>query len=172
MEELYDSFNFDMNFNFESSNSVQKFTNMVRNMISGELVKKPIKSGRSLILAELEFLQLIVARKYLAAGCSMKDLAGFLLEMEVEELYDRLFTKQLADITKVAGRVVKTVKVDWGHYDPSKSTLDSIAALKDASKDLFHHIKVGTGLYLHVKHGKFGQSDIEKMIADLKQYLK
>ncbi len=102
--ELYDKLGFDLDFNFDSTTASQRFTNLVRNMVGKGLVQKPAKLGRTLIFDERSFLQLIVARKYLGAGCSMLALAGYLVDMPTDEIYERLFAKQLPDIDKVARR--------------------------------------------------------------------
>ena len=85
-------------------NSLQRFTNIFRNMLIKNIMNKPIKCGRNLIINENILLQFIVARKYLNAGCSMDSLSGYLINMSNNALYDRLFTKHLPDIEKIVNQ--------------------------------------------------------------------
>lgn len=161
-QELHSEFNFDLDINFDSTNSFQRFTNMVRNMISRGLIQQPNKSGRTLILDERFFLQFIVARKYLSAGCSMNSLSGYLTEMPTDEIYNRLFAKQLPDIEKVAHRLSISRQM---HEGPRQTT-------KLISEDkLYHHIKIGTGLFLLVQHGPFSEAEIHKMVTGLEKFV-
>ena len=162
-QELYPDFNFDLDINFDSSMSVQKFTNMVRNMISRGLIQQPNKSGRTLILDERSFLELIVARKYLAAGCSMNSLSGYLTQMSTDEIYNRLFAKQLPDIEEVINR-----PFILGRKNQSQP---EILEVHSTDRKLYHHIKVGSGLYLFVQHGPYSEAEIHEMVTGLEKFV-
>lgn len=159
-EEVCSYLNFDLGINFDTSNSFQKFTNMVRNMIGRGLVQKPKKSGRTLILDERTFLQLIVARKYLASGCSMDCLSEYLIEMSIEELYDRLFTAQLPDIELVTQR--------GGACSNALPSRKSDAVVESYSRKLYYNIKISSGVNLLVEQGKLS----EEQLSEVTDYLK
>lgn len=165
--QLGDSLEFDLDFNFSSSNSSQRFTNVVRNMIQKGIVEKPVKSGRTLILDERSVLQLLVGRKYLGAGCSMNSLAGYLVGMPTEELYSRLFAKQLPDIDRITRRNLSSSE------PPDDTQIIPIEIDKKLEKQfpLYHYVKVKPDLYLHVKVGKYAENEIREMVALLTQYL-
>lgn len=164
--DLGDSLDFDLDFNFSSSNSLQRFTNVVRNMIQKGIVEKPVKSGRTLILDERSVLQLLVGRKYLGAGCSMNVLAGYLVGMTTDQIYDRLFAKQLPDIDKLARRNFISLERP-----------DVKAALEKAGDELmtkypvYHYIKIKPDLYLHLKIGKYSPSEMDEMVSLLIGFL-
>ena len=163
--DLGDSLDFDLDFNFSSSNSLQRFTNVVRNMIQKGIVEKPVKSGRTLILDERSVLQLLVGRKYLGAGCSMNSLAGYLVGMSTDDLYDLLFAKQLPDIDKITRRGMTS-------SEPSENTQTiPIEINKKIEKQfpLYHYVKVKPDLYLHIKAGKFTESELNDMVTLLTQ---
>jgi hypothetical protein len=162
--ELYDKLGFDLDFNFESSNASQRFTNLVRNMVGKGLVQKPAKLGRTLIFDERSFLQLIVARKYLGAGCSMLALAGYLVDMPTDEIYERLFAKQLPDIDKVARRNASSLSA-------KKSLLSNSEDQSERKFPLYHHIKIKPGLFLQAQTGKFTLGELDKMASILEKYV-
>lgn len=165
--DLGDSLDFDLDFNFSSSNSLQRFTNIVRNMIQKNIIEKPGKSGRTLILNERSVLQLLVGRKYLSAGCSMNGLDGYLVEMPTEELYNRLFMKQLPDIEKITSRNLSSSEPP----DDTQIIPTEIDKKIEKQYPLYHYIKVKPDLFIHVKTGKYTENELSDMVAILTQYL-
>ena len=165
--DLGDSLDFDLDFNFSSSNSLQRFTNVVRNMIQKNIIEKPGKSGRTLILNDRSVLQLLVGRKYLSAGCSMNGLDGYLVGMPTEELYNRLFAKQLPDIDRITRRNLSSSE------SPDDAQIIPIEIDKKLEKQfpLYHYVKVKPDFYLHVKAGKYTENEIREMVSLLTQYL-
>ena len=164
--ELQDKIGFELDFNFDSSTASQRFTNLVRNMVSKGLVQKPKKIGRTLIFDERTFLQLIVARKYLSAGCSMNAMAGYLVDMPTEEIYQRLFTKQLPDIDKVASR--NTISVDQPEVH---KPLAKACRRLEKEYPIYHYIMVKPDLFLQAKVDKYQPSELEAMVCLLEQYV-
>ena len=159
-EELHTHFNFDLDLYFSTSNSLQRFTNIVRNMLSRGVIQKPRKSGRNLIFHEMHLLQFLVARKYLDAGCSMDSLSGYLIGLSNDELYDRLFIKQLPDIELVAQR----------------GSAASVAASPPRAKVEFtrksyFNIKIINGLNLLVEQGKFSEDELTEMTTYLERFV-
>ena len=166
IQKLKQDLDLDLGFYFDSSNSSQRFTNMVRNMIQKEIIEKPVKSGRSLILDERSILQLLVGRKYLASGCSMNALSGYLVGMTTEELYERLFTAQLPDIDKLARRSLSFSDL----RDDTPIEPDEIDKKFEKKYPLFHYIKVKPDLYLHVKAGRYNEQELNDMVLILKRF--
>ena len=163
-QDIYKHLGFDLDINFDSSNSLQRFTNMVRNMIGKGLVKKPIKLGRTLIFDERSYLELIVARKYIAAGISMDALSGYLADKTTKEVYERLFAKQLPDIDKLSKKsLVSTQKT---------RSESSISGSGEPNPRLYHHVKVDTGLFLLAKAGEYEELEVMEMVVLLKNHLK
>ena len=162
--ELKDELGFDLDFNFNAANGLQRFTTMVRNMIQRKVIGRPIKSGRSSILNETTLLQILVSRKYLNEGCGMGSLAGYLTKLSPDDLYDRLFAKQLPDIDKVASRI-------------SADRSDAQAALTTSEADfkkqypVYYYIKVKPDLFIHVKSDKYRTDELEAMVSLLAEYL-
>ena len=166
IQNLNRGLDFDLGIYFDSSNSVQRFTNMVRNMIQKEIIEKPVKSGRSLILDERSILQLLVGRKYLASGCSMNALSGYLVGMTTEELYERLFTAQLPDIDKLARRSLSFSDL----RDDTPMEPDEIDKKFEKKYPLYHYVKVKPDLYLHLKAGRYNEQELNDMVLLLKRF--
>ena len=162
LEVIHGHLNFDLDINFNTSNSLQKYINMVRNMISRGLVRKPRKSGRTLILDERSFLDFLVARKYLGAGCTMDCVSGYLLEMSLDDIYDRLFVKQLPDIEIVTGRSFA--------YCRAESNTPKLTFSKNSRK-LFYNIKIVTGLNLLVEQGRFSEAKLAEMTTYIEKFV-
>lgn len=171
ISELRTEFNFDLNINFDSSNSLQKFTNMVRTMSSRGLIEKPKKSGRSLILTERNFLQLVLVRKYLGAGCSMNSLEGYLIHVSTENLYSRLFADRLPDIDQVASRS-SVMEKETTHYHGTKSDKTRSERLIAPIKNLFNHYQVGDDIQLQVRQGSIPKKQINAILSDIEKRLK
>ena len=132
-------------------------------MLSRRVIQKPKKSGRNLIFDEACFLHFLVARKYLASGCSMSSLSEYLLDMPIEDLYARLFEKQLPDIELVSQR------------GSASSAAESVVASTPRSKIEFtrksyFNIKVTDGLNLLVEQGKFSEEDLTEMTTYLERF--
>ena len=166
IQNLNRGLDFDLGIYFDSSNSVQRFTNMVRNMIQKQIIEKPVKSGRSLILDERSILQLLVGRKYLASGCSMNALSGYLVVMTTGELYERLFTAQLPDIDKLARRSLSFSDL----RDDTPIEPDEFDKKFEKKYPLFHYVKVKPDLYLHVKAGRYNEQELNDMVLILKRF--
>lgn len=160
VEGLSGELGFDLEFNFDSSTALQRFTNLVRNMIQKGIVDKPVKSGRTLILDDRSILQLLVGRKYLSAGCSMASLDGYLIGLSTESLYERLFTKQLPDVDKLARRA-----------GDSSSSTDSDVGTSGGSYTGYYHAKVNPHLTIQFKAGKFSPDEMDEMVILLKSHL-
>lgn len=165
--DLGKNLDFDMDFNFSSSNSLPRFTNVIRNMIQKGIVEKPVKSGRTLILDERSILQLLVGRKYLGAGCSMNALTGYLVGMSTDDLYDRLFVKQLPDIDRITRRSLSSSE----SMDDTQTIPIEIDKKIEKQFPLYHYVKIKPDLYLHVKVGKYAENELRDMVALLTQYL-
>lgn len=163
---LLDDLKIDLGINFKSSNALQKYTNMIRNMISRGIITQPIKSGRSLILNGRNLLELLVARRYLLAGCSMDSLSGYLVDVATEDIFDRLFAKQLPDIEKIARRNFISI-----NRPDVKAALEKAGEKLEKKYPIYHYIKVKPDIYLHLKVGKFLTSELEEMVSLLTEYL-
>lgn len=161
---LKEEFEVDLDINFDSTNSLQRFTNIVRNMITRNVIQKPRKAGRTLIMDERSFLQLVVARMYLAAGCSLDSLAGYMVDMPTNDIYDRLFAEtQLPDVSKLTEQLSDSTKRSRGNASKSE--------LGETNPRLYHHVKVDTGLFLLAKAGEYEELEVLRMVALLKDYL-
>ena len=157
-------FGVDFDINFDSTNSLQKFTNVVRNAISRNVIQRPLKAGRSSILGERELLQLVVARLYLSAGCSLDSLSGYLVDMPTDKIYERLFAEtQLPDIHKLTKQLSDSTQ--------RKRSNVSRSELGEPNPRLYHHIKVHTGLFLFAKAGDYEELEVMEMVDLLKNHL-
>ena len=164
-EYLNEKYSLDLDFNFNSSNSVSKFTNIIRNMISRSVIQRPTKAGRSLILSEREFLQIAVARKYLLSGCSLDSLTGYLVDMPTDAIYDRLFSEtQLPDIHKLTKKLSDSTQRSRSNVSRSE--------LGEPNPRLYHHVKVDTGLFLLAKAGEYEEVEVMEMVVLLNNHLK
>jgi len=161
---LREEFDVDLDINFDSTSSPQRFTNIVRNMISRNVIQRPIKAGRTLILREREFLQLVVARKYMSAGCSLDSLSNYLVEMQTDDIYARLFATHLPDIDKLTRQSSDSDRTE------SRSSSD-LTGGPTALKNVFAHVKVDKGLVLQVKLGSYSEKEIYDMVGMLDEYL-
>ena len=161
--ELHKEFKFDLDINFDSTNSVQRFTNMVRNMVSRKLIEKPTKLGRNLIFDERSFLQLIVARKYLSSGSNMESLSGFLEGKSNDELYERLFANQLSDFEEVTKSRFSKASVE--------KALSAQEVFPLGDNVLLRQFKIKAGLFLQVREGMLSQNELSDMVHMLKEYL-
>lgn len=150
-----DNFPFELDINFESPNSLQRFTNVIRNMISRGLMDKPSKLGKNLMFNERTYLQLIIVRKYMAAGCSIDSLVGYVTNLTIEDLYVRLFTKQIIDIDKLM----------------QKSQEVAVKSIKINNPNLCHYIKIDTGLFLLAQQESYTSDEIDIMVDLLKKHL-
>ena len=163
--ELKDELGFDLDFNFNAANGLQRFTTMVRNLIQREVIDRPIKSGRSSILNETTLLQILVSRKYLNEGCGMESLAGYLTQLSLEELYARLFARQLPDIDTVAGRSGRSSSTS---FDSDQSAYNSFDSSPAGRNELYRYIKIGAGMYLHIQEGRYSLGEIEEIKETVK----
>jgi len=161
-QDLRKHLDFDLDINFDSTNSLQRFTNIVRNMISRGVISKPLKSGRTLIFDEASYLQLLTARKYLVSGCSFDSLEGYLVGLSTDEIYDRLFAAQLPDIDKLTKRsLAASIR---NRSEPSSEP-------SSFGPNLYHHIKVGTGLILLAQQERYTEDEIFDLVDMLKKYV-
>lgn len=165
IEGLNGKLDFELDFNFDSSTALQRFTNLVRNMIQKGIIDKPVKSGRTLILDERSILQLLVGRKYLGAGCSMNSLEGYLANMPTDELYDRLFTKQLPDIEKLARRSQQPYLLP-NDTETFPCKIDKY----ERNFPLYHYIKIKPDFHLHIKSGKYSANEINDIVNLIENY--
>jgi len=149
LKKIHKNLNFSFGIDFSSEASFPKFTNMVRNFIARELIEKPNKSGKSLILNERTVLQFIVSRKYMFHGCSMDNLKGYLFDFSLEELYKKLSQENLNEIDVIAKKE-KEVIAQPIHTEPIKT-------------DKFIHSSVCDGFYIITQDGMFGEEDLNKL---------
>jgi len=159
-EVLCTKYGVEFDINFDSSPAFQKFTNMVRNLISKDVISRPMKSGRSLIFDEKTFLQIIVARKYILSGISMENLSGYISELSINELYTRISAERLTDIDTVAGRSNRSSSSFIDSDQIVNYYSDSLPANRS---ELYRYIKIGTGFYLHIQEGRLSIGDIEEI---------
>ena len=170
LKKVHDKLNFSLGLDFSSSNSLIRYTNMVRNFIGRELIEKPLKSGRNLILNERTLLQLLVARKYLGSGCSMDSLSGYLIEMPLDALYERLFAPQIPDIETLTTRVMAQ-KSACAYKEP-ETTNSSKLVRTERRKRLFEHVPISADFYLVVRDGLFSEDELEEMKGLLAKFKK
>ena len=73
-----------------------RWANMVRNYVALGVVKRPEKQGKKLVLDYRTLLEILLARRYLAHGVSLRQLKGKFTSLSLEELEKRLFSPQLS----------------------------------------------------------------------------
>ena len=170
LREVHDRLNFSLGLDLSSSNSLIRYTNMVRNFIGRELIERPLKSGRTLILNERTLLQLLVARKYLGSGCSMDSLRGYLTEMPIDALYERLIASQLPDIETVTQR--GGVQKSACAYKEQEPTSSLKLVRTERRKRLFEHVPISADFYLVVRDGLCSEDELEEMKGLLAKFKK
>ena len=96
----------------------------------------------------------------------MNALAGYLVEMPTDELYERLFAKQLPDIDKIARRNFISIE-----RPDVKAALEKAENEYLARYPVYHYIKIKPDLYLHVRADKYLPSQIDEMVSLLTGFL-
>ena len=167
---MHDRLNFSLELDLSTPNSLIKYTNLVRNMIGRDLIERPLKSGRNLILNERTLLQILVARKYLGSGCSSEVLRGYLTEMPIDALYERLTASQLPDIETLTKRVIAQ-KSACAYKEP-ETTNSSKLVRTERRKRLFEHVPISADFYLVVRNGLFSEDELEEMKGLLAKFKK
>lgn len=170
LQKVHDRLNFSLELDLSTPNSLIKYTNLVRNMIGRDLIERPLKSGRNLILNERTLLQILVARKYLGSGCSSEVLRGYLTEMPIDALYERLFAPQIPDIETLTKRVMAQ-KSACAYKEP-ETTNSSKLVRTERRKRLFEHVPISADFYLVVRDGLFSEDELEEMKGLLAKFKK
>lgn len=170
LQKVHDRLNFSLELDLSTPNSLIKYTNLVRNMIGRDLIERPLKSGRNLILNERTLLQILVARKYLGSGCSSEVLRGYLTEMPIDALYERLFAPQIPDIETLTKRVMAQ-KSACSCKEP-ETTNSSKLVRTERRKRLFEHVPISADFYLVVRDGLFSEDELEEMKGLLAKFKK
>lgn len=166
IQSLKDDLRFDLDIRFNASNRLERFTNIVRNLVRLGVIDRPLKSGRSSILNEKILLQILVSRRYLSESVGLTSLSGYLTKLSTEELYDRLFAKQLSDIDKVVGRNTKSVD-----RQKVKTALEKEGKDLQAIYPIYHYIKVKPDLFIHVKADRYRTDELKAMVTLLAEYI-
>lgn len=170
LQKVHDRLNFSLELDLSTPNSLIKYTNLVRNMIGRDLIERPLKSGRNLILNERTLLQILVARKYLGSGCSSEVLRGYLTEMPLDALYERLFVSQLPDIETLTQRVI--AQKSACAYKETETTNSLKLVRTERRKRLFEHVPISADFYLVVRDGVFSEDELEEMKGLLAKFKK
>ena len=97
----------------------------------------------------------------------MNGLDGYLVGMPTDELYNRLFAKQVPDIDRITRRSLSSSE----SQDDDQIIPIEIDKKIEKQYPLYHYIKIKPDLFIHVKTGKYTENELGDMVAILTQYL-
>lgn len=157
--ELNQILNIDFNNIINSTNPEQKGITFIRNLINRNIISRPMKTGRSLLLTGEAILEILVTKRYLNRGVSMNALVGQIAGKPKKELYDKLFADQLTDIVDITSTYSSSLIENQG---------DDIES-KQFDSNLFHHHKVNDDLEINVREGAYSDDVIDRVVKYLKR---
>ncbi len=156
---IYQDLNIDFSNIYDTSAAESKFLTFTRNIINKKLISRPTKSGRALLLDGGNILEILVVKKYLNAGVTMKALVGHVSNMSPKELYARLFSDQLLDVADINNEYSSS-QIPEDFYDNEPEQSDS---------NIFQLIEVNENMKLFIREGTYTSDKISTISKYLKR---